>query len=759
MKAIIMAGGQGTRLRPLTCGVPKPLAKLCGRPVVCYILDLLERHGFTEAVFTLGYKAEQIEQFFETGRYKNLILRFSREDSPLGTAGCVKKALANVRGVKSSPNEPFVVISGDALCDFDLTAVVDYHRSVNAAATIITKRVQDPREYGLVLTDGGRIEAGGEVLGFSEKPSYLSCIDDCANTGVYVLSPQVLELVPDGVACDFARDVFPKMQQYEQRLYSYEENGYWCDIGDFATYRQSQFDLAAGRVGSAVVEGIDENSNCIGQNVTIGDNCTITSSIIGDNVNIGNNVKVKDSVILDCSYISDGVNINQAIICANTKIMQAASVFEEAVIGEGCLIGREAIVCGGVRIWNGKSVANGANVTRDIKYGCKKAAELSDCGITGETNADITPELCTNLGAALSAVSKIVAVSCENNNASIAMKHAVLAGISGAGGNAFDVGSTSLPQLIYAANLLGCSVIARVKCAVKAQIEILGKGGLPLTRLQERGLQAALSRGEFKSADWNGFGSIEKIEYFDRLYTNMLYNYARFKSAYRVKINCDNRGIVPIFDSICTKGGEILIVALTDGGSKAEIYTESNIKISYEQLILLAAARLMRSGFDAALPNEFAGCADLIAESYGRKVHRYFLCSNDSGDAHARELAAAQPFLRDGAILALNVLQEIAERDVTIEAAVKALPVFASVRREVEINCPPQRIISRLCSQGACGKGEGVLCGDSHHNVLIRSSKRGNSLHLLAESLSSETAAELCENTEKMIRKLIDENS
>jgi phosphomannomutase len=447
-------------------------------------------------------------------------------------------------------------------------------------------------------------------------------------------------------------------------------------------------------------------------------------------------------------------------------------VYEGGVIGEDCIIGREAIVSGGVKIWNGKSVPPGANITRNIKYGGKSGIELSDNGITGETNADITPELCTVLGAALAAVVSVddsarsrhgcagIAVSCENNNASAAMKHAVLAGASGAGGESFDLGYATLPQLMNAGEMLNCGIIARIKCSIFVQIEIFGKSGLPLTRLQERRLEAAMSRNEYKNADWNSFGLIHTVTGFENMYSCMLYRYAaRFKSEYKVKVNYNNvyksHSLTPVFESVSSANGEILVVTLTDGGSKAEIYT-GNDKVNHERLILLAAAGFMQNGTDVALPHDFAGCADFLASSYGRKIHRYYLCSNDSSDEHARELAAGQVFLRDGAVLALNVLEFLARNSMSIENAVKAIPAFASERREVEINCPPQRIISRLCVPG-CGKGEGVLLGDNRENILIRSGKRGKSLFLLAESLSSETAAELCDNAENLIKKLMTE--
>jgi mannose-1-phosphate guanylyltransferase/phosphomannomutase len=596
-----MAGGQGTRLRPLTCGVPKPLVKLCGRPVVYYILDLLDKHGFTEVTFTLGYKGEQIESLFETGRYKGLTLHFSREDSPLGTAGCVKQAARDF-------NDDFLVISGDALCDFDLSRTFTFHENMNTAATIITKRVDDPREYGLVLSDDT-----GRITGFSEKPSYLGCIDDLANTGVYILSPKVLELIPDNTACDFARDVFPRMLENSLKtkmpLYSYEESGYWCDIGDFSTYIRSQLDILKGRVRCRFDESRRIGTNFIGRGVTIGENSSVDSCIIGDNVNIGGNVKLKNAVILDSAFISNGATVNNAIVCQNAKLQHSASVFENSVIGEGAIIGREAIISNGARIWNDKHIKPGANITRDVKYGglnaddsggagiggISEARELSDSGVSGQTNIDVTPEFCAKLGAALATVAGggnsagSVAVACEANNASNAMKCAIMAGVSGAGAEVFDIGTATRPQLIYAANLLDCGIVARVKCGVFAKIEIMTTGGLGLSRPDERKLEAALTRSEHKNADWSAFGAIHSMSGLEDMYTAMLRSHSGFKSSYRIKINCNNasltRLLTPVFGRVSNpdENSEILIITLTEGGTGAEFYTENDIKISYDK--------------------------------------------------------------------------------------------------------------------------------------------------------------------------------
>lgn len=236
MKAVIMAGGEGSRLRPITCDCPKPLTEIAGHPVIEYIFELLIRHSCDEAKVTLKYLAGSITERFFSGKYKGLPLDFVMEERPLGTAGSVKNA--------ADFEEDFAVISGDALCDVDLSAAFALHKRTNAAVTVVAVRVSDPREYGLVSAKGDR------VCSFVEKPSFSGVTTDLANTGIYILSPKVLRKIPENSPYDFAKDLFPRLLRENERISVYVTDGYWCDIGDIKSYLESQFDVIGGRFKS-----------------------------------------------------------------------------------------------------------------------------------------------------------------------------------------------------------------------------------------------------------------------------------------------------------------------------------------------------------------------------------------------------------------------------------------------------------------------------------------------------------------------------
>ena len=237
MKAVILAGGEGTRLKSVTGETPKPLVPLLGRSLMEHILLLLRRCGFTEICAAVRYRAEEIEKAFGDGSALGVRLCYRREDEPLGTAGAVKNC-ADFCG-----NEDFLLISGDAACDFDLAALWRRHRESGAAATIALKRDASPLRFGLAVTD-----ERGEVRGFVEKPDWPGVVSDRVNTGIYVLSPRAMAYVPEGKPFDFARDLFPLLLRRGERVAGMEMEGYWCDVGTPQSYYRCCADALEGRL-------------------------------------------------------------------------------------------------------------------------------------------------------------------------------------------------------------------------------------------------------------------------------------------------------------------------------------------------------------------------------------------------------------------------------------------------------------------------------------------------------------------------------
>ena len=236
MKAVVMAGGAGSRLRPLTVGRPKPMLPLVNQVVLGHILELLRNHGITEVVVTLQYMASMIEDYFGDGSSMGVRIHYSIEESPLGTAGSVAHA-------REFLDDTFLVISGDAVTNFNLEEIIAFHKEKKALATIVLYHVPEPLDYGVIVTD-----ADGRVTRFLEKPSWSEVTSDTVNTGVYVLEPEVLDLIPAGQPFDWSSEVFPQMLEKGLPVYGCIAPGYWCDIGSITEYRRATAEALAGQV-------------------------------------------------------------------------------------------------------------------------------------------------------------------------------------------------------------------------------------------------------------------------------------------------------------------------------------------------------------------------------------------------------------------------------------------------------------------------------------------------------------------------------
>src|SRR5258708_3277641 len=358
MKAVVMAGGEGSRLRPLTSRQPKPLVPVAGRPIMEHILLHLRRHQMRDVVATVQYLGSSIRNYFGDGSEQGIALTYSVEDSPLGTAGSVMLA-------RQQLTEPFVVISGDALTDIDLGAAARFHRERKALATIVLKPVPNPREYGVVVVD-----EGGAVQRFIEKPSWGEVISDLANTGIYILDPAVFDFFRAREVTDWSGDVFPKLLKEGEPVYGWIADGYWEDVGSHAAYAKANFDCLEGKVkvqipGDRVGESIwiapDAEVSpgarvdgpaliCAGAKVRSG--AWINGPcVVGPYSTLDSGVKISNSIIWDHSYIGLNARLRGSVVCRAVTVKNGSLLEEGSVIGSDVVIGAGSTINPNVRIW------------------------------------------------------------------------------------------------------------------------------------------------------------------------------------------------------------------------------------------------------------------------------------------------------------------------------------------------------------------------------------------------------------------------
>ncbi len=315
MRAMVLAAGLGTRLRPLTNEITKPMVPVLDRPVMAHILDLLEHHGFEDVIANLHYFPESIKQYFG----ERLSYRF--EPELLGTAGGVR-GCADFFG-----DDSFVVISGDALTDIDLSAFAARHRQAGGIATLAVKKVSDTREYGVVLHD-----RDGRITGFQEKPSPEEALSDLGNCGIYIFSPKIFDYFPDRPFVDWAQDVFPTLLENDIPFHIHEVREYWNDVGSLAELRQGTFDALRGELrlqveGREVAPGLIvagesavprsaeiEGSVWIGSDVELGENVRLTGPLVlGDGARVGERAQLRDSILLPGTEVAPGAILIGAI--------------------------------------------------------------------------------------------------------------------------------------------------------------------------------------------------------------------------------------------------------------------------------------------------------------------------------------------------------------------------------------------------------------------------------------------------------------
>jgi len=468
MKAVIMAGGFGTRIQPLTGSVPKPMIPLFNRPIMLHIVELLKKYDITELVMLLYHQPFYIKNFFRDGSDFGVKITYVTPLQDLGTAGAVKAA-------EKYLNERFLVISGDLLTDFNLKKVLDFHQDNKARATITLTSVKDPLQFGVVITDKEK-----RITQFLEKPGWGEVISDTINTGIYVLEPEILSYIPPGENFDFSQDLFPRMLAENDALFGYTAKGYWRDIGNTDSYREAHHDIFKGRINLKIDEpkqdfvgkdlrlGADvklENAEGLEGTVVIGDNTQvlgnvqIKDSVIGHNCTVESGVKLNRCIIWDNSYVKKGARITDSVICSNVRVGQGAVLEEGVIVADDTSIGDDAVIKADAKIWPKKTIEAGATVTSNMIWGEKwKKALFEGAIIKGLSNVELTPEFVAKLGCAYGTSlpkGSFVLAGRDSNPSSRMLKRCFVGGLLSAGVNVRDMKMTSLPMLRYKLKTFG----------------------------------------------------------------------------------------------------------------------------------------------------------------------------------------------------------------------------------------------------------------------------------------------------------------
>lgn len=537
MKAVIMAGGKGTRLRPLTCHLPKPMVPLLGRPCMAYMIELLQRHGIHDIAVTMQYKPEVIREYFGDGQAFGVNLHYFEEISPLGTAGSVKQACEFL-------DETFIVISGDALTDFDLKEALVFHKEKQAEATLVLTRVSQPLEYGVVMTN-----EEGHITRFLEKPSWGEVFSDTVNTGIYILEPETLDHIPPGQEFDFSQQLFPFLLEGNRGLYGYISSGYWTDIGNLQQYRQTQFDMLDGKVqlnilgtqirpGVYIADNVETSATAsvigpafIGKGSKLEDEVEIGEyCIIGQNNRLSKGSKLTRSVLWDHNHIAEHNELSGSTLTSRIVCKEASYLGDGSVVGNHVVIGTKSRIETNVKIWPHKHIRDKTRLHTSFIWGDNTAKTLyKTSGVSGIPNLDLTPEMVTKFatayGAAL-ASGKTLTVSCAPHAFTRLLKRTLTASLQSVGTHVIDLGDCLAPAVSFAIRHLGAAGGIHLDWSGKendvCSLSCLDAEGLPIPKSAERKVENNYWQEDYGRASMKQLGSYNEEAHWFQTYIQAL---------------------------------------------------------------------------------------------------------------------------------------------------------------------------------------------------------------------------------------------
>ncbi|MDQ3914169.1 MAG: sugar phosphate nucleotidyltransferase [Actinomycetota bacterium] len=524
MQAVIMAGGEGSRLRPLTSNMPKPMLPIAKRPMMEHILVLLRRHGITDVVATVQFLSSVIRNYFGDGSDLGMSLSYATEEVPLGTAGSVLGARDFLAG-------PFLVVSGDALTDIDLEEVVDFHRSRGAAATLVLKRMKDPLEFGIVMTDpAGRVER------FLEKPTWGQVFSDTINTGIYVLEPDVLDLIPIDQPYDFSSELFPMMLDKGLPLFGFVTDAFWTDVGNTDAYLQANHDALSGRVrvdptgfelrpGVWVGEDVEihptarvEGPCLVGDNVRIDAGATVGPlTVVADNAIVSDDASVTSSVLLERAQVGPYSVARGAVLGRGASLQRGVNLEEGVVLGDEVSVGAGAFIKSRVKVYPSRTVEAGAIVTQSVVKERRATRTLfGSRGVSGPVNLGVTPLVATRLGMAYGTTLKrgsVVLTGRDASRAARTMKRALIAGLNSTGVTCHDLELMPMPVTRFAVRTEqaagGISVRTSPRDAEAVEIRLFDADGADLGPGDQRKIERIFFREDYRRAGALQLGELE----------------------------------------------------------------------------------------------------------------------------------------------------------------------------------------------------------------------------------------------------------
>lgn len=580
MKAVVMAGGFGTRIQPLTNSIPKPMLPVINKPMMEHIIRRLKSANITDIIVLLYFKPEIIQNYFKDGKDFGVNITYILPDDDYGTAGAVKKAQKYI-------DERFIVVSGDLVTDFDFNEIIGFHNAMSSKLTITLTSVEDPLQFGVVITD-----KEGKILRFLEKPGWGEVFSDTINTGIYVIEPEILDYIPPNIPFDFSKDLFPKLMKEGITLYGYNAKGYWRDVGNPESYREVNKEILEGKIklgfeGQKIdfPEGVVYTKSQLPQNININgvvvvdegvqieEGVILKNCVIGKDSKISSGTKISNSVIWwNCSIGKDCIFEN-SVICNNVVIKDKVKAEKGVIIAEGTEIEKNVLIEKDVVIYPNKHIEENAIVSSNLIWGDKFKSSIFEGGkVSGRTNIELSNEMAAKLAAAFGSVipkGKKVLMSRDYHRASRMLKRSFLGGLLSTGLDVVDLKLVPLPIMRYmlANGDYAAGVHFRQSPDNPSNTEILffDSDGLPIDTNTEKSVERLFFRENFRRVNYNEIGEIKED-------TNTVKNY--------------KEKFLSLIDVQSIKSGKLTVIADLLNGSTSIVYPDIINTIGIDNIIL-----------------------------------------------------------------------------------------------------------------------------------------------------------------------------
>ena len=542
MKAVVMAGGFGSRIQPLTHSTPKPMLPLLNRPMMEHTMIKLRDLGISEFVILLYYKPQIIKEYFKDGSDFGMKIEYITPDDDFGTAGALKKAGWLLK------DDNFIIVSGDVVCDFDFEKIFAFHKEKNSKLTITLTKVENPLQFGVVITD-----KDGQIEKFLEKPSWGEVFSDTINTGIYILEPEILEMIPENENYDFGKNLFPALMQSDITLWGYDAKGYWRDVGNPESYREVYEDIFNVRVSLAqnfqtkkypdgtlymdeLVE-LDPTVEIIGdvyiaKDVKIGKNVKLKNSVIGVQSTIGERSKINNSIIWQNVTVGKNGHFDSCVICNDNKIGKNVTAKAGLILAEGCEVGELVSFEKDIIIWPNKKIEPASIISNTLVLRSKYKNSIFEAGkVTGKTNIELSCDMTTKLAEALASqlpIGSEVMLSRDYHKSSLMLQRAFMSGLMSAGISVIDTKGTPISVMRY--DLYNSKhIVAGVHFMQdidpsNTKILFFSEDALYIDSNLAKTIEKAFFKEEFRRVDFQQIGQIQDANHAYTRYKKAIYH-------------------------------------------------------------------------------------------------------------------------------------------------------------------------------------------------------------------------------------------